>query len=513
MTEIEAKFVVRRPEQVDAALQVLSAHGFEISECGETSHVDRYFDTDDWSILRAGWACRVRHRNGDDKLTLKSLHGPDGSVFAREEISQPIQGQQDLATLSLPSGPVKDHLRDILNETPVVELFRVTSLRGVYDATRNGEAPLTIELDFDRTRIEAEKTGEKAAGILTFTELELELVSGNAADLEAVACLLHDEAGLMPAQYSKFERGLQAAGLELDTLLRKSNALLIDEDDPVLKLLYEYLAQQLEIIHRQHPRALEGIDPEGVHQLRVATRRLRAIFAAFHDILGEEITAHFNSELRWLARNLGRARDADVIERDAKDSDDTGPRGYERFLEQETICAYEHLIDILHTERYSVLDEELTRFVSAGPPADTQTPFDDLSIATCASTKVQAALQDLLAHGNAIDPTPPAKQLHKLRIETKRFRYLIDFFSIVQVDKWIHLTEAVKKLQDVLGEHQDAVAAQEQLANFAIAIPADDDSLEKLLATARLMQAEKERMTACRRQFAAAWTEFKDVMA
>jgi inorganic triphosphatase YgiF len=66
MTEIEAKFIVRRPEQVDEALKVLSAHGFEILERGETTHVDRYFDTEDWSILAADWACRVRRRDGED---------------------------------------------------------------------------------------------------------------------------------------------------------------------------------------------------------------------------------------------------------------------------------------------------------------------------------------------------------------------------------------------------------------------------------------------------------------
>ena len=74
MTEIEAKFIIRRPEQVDDVLRVLADNGFSAEERGSATHVDCYFDTEDWSILAANWACRVRRRNGERKLTLKSLH-------------------------------------------------------------------------------------------------------------------------------------------------------------------------------------------------------------------------------------------------------------------------------------------------------------------------------------------------------------------------------------------------------------------------------------------------------
>jgi inorganic triphosphatase YgiF len=200
MTEIEAKFVIRRPEQIDEALRALSANGFKISEHGTSTHVDQYFDTQDWSILGAGWACRVRHRHGEDKLTLKSLQEGDGNVFVRAEISQRMKAHGMKHRLHLASGPVKDELDNILDGTPVEELFRVTSRRTVYVLDKP-EAPLVrIELDLDETRIEADKRTEKATGVLTFTELELELMSGSADDLEPVAALLHDEAGLTPAQ-------------------------------------------------------------------------------------------------------------------------------------------------------------------------------------------------------------------------------------------------------------------------------------------------------------------------
>jgi CHAD domain-containing protein len=245
--------------------------------------------------------------------------------------------------------------------------------------------------------------------------------------------------------------------------------------------------------------------------MRVSMRRTRAVMKAFKDMLGDDVVSHFNKELRWLARNLGRARDADVTERGVRDAGDVDADHYEQFLEQETISAYEHLVEVLQSERCSSLESELGRFVAAGPTSAMREKFGKLSIAECAGQFVRSALTELLAHGDAIDAESAAKQLHKLRIETKRFRYLLDFFSTVQPDRWLHTMEAVKKLQDVLGEHQDAVTAVNRLADYARAVRLDEKGREKLLATGRLMQKEEERISACRQQFTETWAEFRNL--
>ncbi|HSN51157.1 MAG TPA: CHAD domain-containing protein [Woeseiaceae bacterium] len=518
MHEIEAKFIVRRPGQIDRALCVLEANGFAIAPRGAARHADAYYDTVDWSLLTAGWACRVRRHHGHAEVTLKSLDDADGTVLVRSEISQPLKGHVEPAPLCIPAGPVREKLDGILGDKPLVELFRVSARRTVYDleetaVRKTGATSLRLELDVDECRIEAEKATEKATGVLEFTELELESKTGCAADLESVAALLHDEAGLTRARFSKFERGLQAAGLEIDELLAPPQASAISESDPVLALLYHYLGEQFAVIRRQHPRALEGVDPEGVHQMRVAMRRTRAVMKSFGDILGDDVVSRFNSELRWLARNLGRARDADVTARDARATGDADAGHYEQFLAEETVSAYEHLVDILQSHRCEALEAELRRFIAAGPTSAMQEKFGGLSVADCARQFIRSALRQLLAHGDAIGPDSPAEQLHKLRIEAKRFRYLLDFFSTVQPDRWVQTTEAVKKLQDVLGEHQDAVTAQERLTDYAASVPLDEAHRDKLVVTGRLLQKEEERMAACRQQFSETWSEFKRLVA
>lgn len=511
MTEIEAKFIIRRREQIDEALRVLSDMGYAIARRGVSTHLDRYFDTLDWSILAAGWACRLRHREDRDTLTLKSLAGAagDGNVFVRAEINQEMKPGNVQPRFDFPAGAVREKLRNIVDGAHAIELFRVECRRTIYKLDKAGPQPVEIEMDLDESRIDAEKRSEKATGIVTFTELEIELKSGSAADVESAARLLRDEAGLTPAQFSKFERGLQAAGVEPESILEETQAGALDEDDPVLRLLFQYLGEQVKIILRQHPRALEGIDPEGVHQLRVASRRLRAVLKAFAGIIGSEFVSRFNEELRWLARNLGRARDADVTGQGISGSDGLTAEHYRQFVEEETISAYEHLVEILQSERCAALVNELTRFVTAGPGPELQDRIGDLSIRDCAQQFIHVALVKLLAHGDRIGPDSPAKHLHKLRIESKRFRYLLDFFSTVQGDKWQHTTEAVKQLQDVLGEHQDAITAQAQLADYAESLRLDENARDKLLATGRLMQKEDERIAASRERFAATWSDFK----
>ena len=90
VVEIEAKFLIRQPEQFEQVLAALSELGYGVSERATETHIDRYFDTSEWSILRAGWAYRCRERRGHQKLTLKSLGSKRGAVFTRAEIEQPL---------------------------------------------------------------------------------------------------------------------------------------------------------------------------------------------------------------------------------------------------------------------------------------------------------------------------------------------------------------------------------------------------------------------------------------
>ena len=509
MAEIEAKFLLRRPDQLDDVLALLDSRGYEVEPAGTSTHVDRYFDTEDWAIFRAGWAYRCRSRGKKAKLTLKSLDAGDQNVFVREEIEQRLPKSKSARKGKLPKGPVQALLKDIAGSARRKQLFRVESRRSVYHVATPEDTPARVELDFDQTIIKARKRSKKAPGRMEFTELELELESGDADAVASLSSLLREKLELTPAQYSKFERGIQSAGIKIPQSAAPPVGDELGKDDSVISLLFAYLDHQLRKLKRQQPRAWEGIDPEGVHQMRVAIRRMRAVFRAFRGVLGEDVVVWVNGELRWLAKQLGRARDADVIEADARNARQGEPSDYEIYLQEQTEEAYTRLVAVMESERYVKLVSWLERFVHAGPDKRVQEEYGDLSIAECSKLLVMRAFTKMRAHGDAIQPNTPARQLHKLRIEAKRFRYLVDFFSTVQHHKWQEAIEATEELQEILGQHQDAITAIERLAIYAGSLSPADESTDELLNTARLMQKEFGRVRDCRRDFESVWEEFR----
>ena len=513
MPEIEAKFLLWRPDQLDEVLALLDAHGYKVEPAGTATHVDRYFDTADWAILRAGWAYRCRSRGKTEKLTLKSLDSGDDNVFVRDEIDQPLPGSKPARQGELPKGPVQALLKDITGSAHLEQLFRVESRRSVYFVAAPNDEPARVELDFDETVIEAEKRSKKAPGRLEFTELELEFESGDVRAVETLANLLREELELTPAQYSKFDRGIQSAGIKIPMFTKPPVGAEMDEDDSVLTLLFAYLDHQLRKLKRQQPRAWEGIDPEGVHQMRVAIRRMRAVFRAFRGVLGEDVVAWVNGELRWLAKQLGRARDADVLRADLGVANPGDPGDYEKYLQKQAEEAYTNLVTVMESERYAQLVTWLRRFIDEGPGKQIQKAYGELSIADCSERLVNRASTRILARGDAIQPKTPARQLHKLRIEAKRFRYLVDFFSTVQKHQWQEVIEATEELQEVLGQHQDAVTAIDQLMVYAGSLAHMDDAEAELLNTARLMRKESGRVRECRRDFESAWAGFRSTVS
>jgi len=513
MTEIEAKFIVRRPAQLEETLRVVAQHGYRLRSRGARTHVDTYFDTDDWSILRGGWTCRRRCADGRDELTLKSLGRADGSLFLRDEIGLALAAPQVTDVGSLPAGPARDRLLELAGNRTLVALFSVSTRRDVYDLTPPGAEAPCVEMDIDEARIDAPRRSEKASGVLGFTELELEHCRGDAAEIETLATMLRAEVGLVPARCSKFERGLQAAGVDPASILHPREQPQLAESDPVLALVFAYLREQHECIGREFARAWEGIDPEGVHQMRVAIRRLRAILRSFRSMLGDPQASKFNDELRWLARQLGRARDSDIVRDVSGRADAFDTQDYEHHLDEAANLAYDNLLLALDSQRFTVLMHELGRYVASGMDVAKRPRHDAPTVEAFADRLVAAHATELLTIGNAIAPTSAPTDLHKLRIGIKRFRYLLDFFATVQVARWQGLIESTRQLQDLLGQHQDAVTALAQLADYAAAIPVDGEHRGRTLAASRLIQHEQDRIGQSRRLFAGSWSSFKATLA
>jgi triphosphatase len=384
-TEVEAKFLINQSAQPQQLIEALQSYGAKVTQVPTVDIVDRYFDTPDWKLLQSGWTYRWRDTSGKRKIGLKSTHSANGAVRTREEVEQEVE-DFPAHGVGAPAGPVAKRLAKI-RQKKLRELFRINNHRQRFHL-RTSEGAL-IEMTLDHARVTSTASDDKAAeDRMQFAELELELIEGPEGALRELAAAIQQRLNLLPARLSKFERSLRPLGLHSpgtmseeakrlgeSSFLRKLRKRRLKRKNPMVKLAYRCLLKQFEAMLAEEPIAWEGLDIEGVHQMRVATRRLRAALGAFKSVFNSDLRGEFGREFKWLAAVLGNVRDLDVFQRDLSGYIDQLPAEEARCLqenrqhlaEQRTV-ARKQLIDCLSGDRYQALkSKKLNQIAPLGP--------------------------------------------------------------------------------------------------------------------------------------------------
>jgi CHAD domain-containing protein len=240
-----------------------------------------------------------------------------------------------------------------------------------------------------------------------------------------------------------------------------------------------------------------------VHQARVATRRLRSDLRTFRDFLDPVWNAALRDELQWLGAELGTVRDGDVlVERlheHAARLPDTEHLAVERVISRRTAerdDAHRELLDAYRSARYVELLDRLV--TAAREPMFTE----------AATASAEAALPDVVrkpwrhlrnAVGDLGDD-PPDEALHDVRKRAKRCRYAAEAVAPVVGKRARDFAKAVAGVQEVLGEHQDAVVARAWLGKAAA-----DASASEAYAAGMLAGVELAAAATSRDAFPAAW--------
>jgi CHAD domain-containing protein len=499
--------------QLDRLFDLLQRAGYAAEPHRNESIVDHYYDTSDQHILRAGWAYRLRDRDGEHTLGLKSLAPPEGAVHVREEVEQPVLAPSGELE-ELPSGPVREQLSAIINGARPEELFAISNSRLVYDLVAPDDS--RVELCIDHAEIVAPNAPKDAPGILRFTELELELKAGTRASLEKLAGVVASDTDLLPARLSKFERGLQTAGLPANIATERPPR--PGRGDPLVRLAHYHLREQLEVLKLQYPRAWEGLDTNGVHSMRVATRRIRAAVRAFNDVIPRRSATTFKANFRWLARALGEVRDLDVYRDNlgrymqALPPDDAQHLVYyDAWLTKQGAKARRRLVASLGSRRYERVIERLERFLDRGPSR--MALRSGPRIEDAAHAYVERRLKKIVKCRRSIGKDAAREELHALRIQAKRLRYKLEFLADLYPGRLKSMIEATTRLQDFLGEQQDALVASERLRSFAHTVPVRSSGRGLLLALGELVQVQEGQAAAEREHFPREWRRFEKAVS
>src|SRR3984893_16361306 len=266
---------------------------------------DTYFDTDDWRIHRAGFALRIRSEDGKSEATLKSLRSSSAEMADRRELSETLESTES-ESIARSTGPVGMRVHAVSGAHPLQPLFEVHTSRERYAVhAANDEKPLG-EIALDETVI-SRPHGQPQTSI---QRVEVEALTDAHEPLQTLVKALRSGCSLESASDSKFSQGLKSVGLapapppELaPTAVNASMRV----DEVALANLRRYLSAW----HLHEPGARLGDDPEELHDLRVAGRRLDAILRQFGAYLPASLV-RVRPTLKKVLRALGEARDLDV---------------------------------------------------------------------------------------------------------------------------------------------------------------------------------------------------------
>jgi len=424
---------------------------------------DTYLDTEDWRVGRAGFSLRVRHRAGQGQVTLKDTSPAAAAGLRRRiEISEAL-ADGGLDALGL-GGPVGRRLHALVGSRKLDPVLEIRTRRRPFDLRVAEE--VVAEIALDETVITVGDGGRP----VRLRRVEVEVAPAWVETLAPLVDQLRRECGLQPATLSKFEAGLLAAGLQIPSPpdLGSTN---MASSPTVGELAFTVLRRNVGAMISHEPGTRLGEDTEELHDMRVATRRLRAALAMFVGALPVR-AQHFRVELGWLAAVLGGVRDLDVqIERlsgwslEVPEEDRASLAELGQLLGLERDAARESLLTALDSKRYERLVSGLTAMLRQGPsrrssvaiaPATTAVP---VLVADRQRAAVKAARRARRS-GKAAD-------FHRLRIRGKRLRYALEFVAEVYGGQTGRYVRRVVKLQDALGLMQDAQVAATRLHALA----------------------------------------------
>lgn len=480
--------------------------------------VDTYWDTPSRRLGQAGAWLRVRRLRGRVVSTVGLA-----SSKAGQRSEQTLEVRADLPWPHWPEGPAKEKVSVLVGEEPLEVVASVMQRRVRRPATLHGQRVAWLNLD----RVLLQRGGS----VSLVWEVEVEQVGGRRDQARALASWLQAQCGLEVQPLSRLDQALcmaekpllaqedvarfQGMGARGDAAGRRARGLLLMHGGvpfaeaareagvghaslafALLSLLEargsgprgarregltldlgiteageQVVAGQLKRLLAHWEGAREGTDPEEVHDMRVATRRLRAALMVFSSVWDEGLVRKARKRLRSLGRRLGAVRDLDVFWMKTE--------AYMAGLDPAAQAQFEELRQVWEAS-YRRAREKLVAFLEG-------TKFD-LAVRACRAVLTEGGDRKdtsgpLLEHvlpvmlfGPAADvraferdgvgPSTPLPTLHRLRVKAKALRYTLEFLSDVLGEEAKALIRDLRRLQDHLGALQDGVVAVDLLERY-----------------------------------------------
>jgi CHAD domain-containing protein len=268
-------------------------------------------------------------------------------------------------------------------------------------------------------------------------------------------------------------------------------------------LIQARFEEQYSEILAHDPGTRLGDEPEALHKQRVAVRRLRALLRSAEPMLDPVWANQLREELGWLGRSLGNVRDLDVLlvhlreeVRALEGEDRSAGLQLIAALDEERTAARAELVQALGSTRYLTLLARLEEAVPGPRWVGDDIPVEELA---------RKSFRKLAKAANALGKDATDEELHAVRIRAKRARYAAELAETIVGKPATRFVQRARELQDVIGEHQDAVVAEERLRAAATKA----HTPQAAISVGRLVERERVRRRRSRARVPTAWRKLE----
>lgn len=411
-----------------------------------------YFDTPDHDVARAGFSLRIRRSGKTRVQTIKADGASAAGLFIRSEWER--AAEDDMPVLDYAT-PLPSLLGDRVEA--IAPAFEVEIDRQKWNIV---EGDAAIELVLDRGEVVA---GERRSPLC---EIELELKAGDPHALFAFARRIDEIVPIRLGVLSKSERGYRLTGAA--PAMVAADAVILGGETTAGQAFGLIAQSCIRQFRLNESLLLANRTPDTLHQARVALRRLRSAFSIFKPMIGEA-GGELRTELRWLASELGHARDLDVLLKRSEG----GPL-HERIAAMRE-AAYDEVCEILSSPRARRLMLDVIAWIATADWPDTaggarQANRPARDFAAKALDRYRRQVKRKGRNLAALDD----EARHEVRKSAKKLRYAAEFFAGLferKGEKRRHqrFVKALEGLQDQLGALNDLATAPALLTRLGIA--------------------------------------------
>ena len=454
--EIELKL-----ELTPKTVELVASSGVLPHDFTTAKQISIYFDTPAQTLRKAGLTLRIRRCNGKRIQTVKADGASAAGLFARSEWERSVRNDTPIIDDTTPVGALLGS-----ESGGVMPLFEVHVERRTWNVQQHNS---TIEVVVDRGYVVA---NDRSSSIC---EMELELKDGNSDALFTLARQIDAVVPLHLGVLTKSERGYQLTRPVMTVF--NAEPLRLINDRTAAQAFQQIVQICLRQFRLNEALLQQSRNSEALHQTRVALRRLRSAFSIFKSLFDRDDAVHLRGELKWLATELGDARNLDVLlERLTVGS-------LRKRLESAREDAYAKVDVAFASSRVRGLMLDLAQWTATGKwlhAPDTQKSRDQTArdFASSALDRLYKRVKkDGLDLVNATN-----KVRHELRKDAKKLRYASEFFAGLfdskrQKRRNKRFITALEQLQDQLGLLNDLVSAPQVLDTLGLADDPDADAL------------------------------------